>query len=282
MSQYQLEELAGSLGARITGLDLRNGVSAEIKNLIKKALHDRGVVVISGQELDDDQLTRVSSDLGPFGIDPYIAPIDGYEHIIAVQRKADEKAPIFAENWHTDWSFQETPPAVTMLYGITIPPHGGDTFFADQRGAAQTLPADLRAKLTGKNAVHSAQLPYAPKGVYGEADRATDRSMDIRADDSAYATQLHPILSPHPDTGEECVFGCVGYIVGIDGMEQDEAVALLMELLAHQSNDSLVYQHQWTKGDLVLWDNRRVLHKASGGFEGYDRLLHRTTIQHLA
>lgn len=272
---------AALCGATIHGLTLTEPLHAEARTGVITALLRHRVIAIPEQDLDDDQLETFSSSLGPFGEDPFIAPIAGREHVIAVCRRADEQAPIFAENWHTDWSFQAQPPAATCLYGITIPPEGGNTEFADQVAAAAALPAALREAITGRNAVHSAKLPYAPEGVYGEADRATDRSMDIRADSSAEATILHPLLSPHPQTGEECIFGTVGYIIGIDGLPDDEALDILMQLAAHQTQPEFVYSHAWSEASVLLWDNRSVLHRATGGYEGFDRLLHRTTIQHL-
>jgi taurine dioxygenase len=126
--------------------------------------------------------------------------------------------------------------------------------------------------------VHSARGGYAPSGMYGEADRQTDRSMTIRPDESAMATQLHPIIRAHPETGRLGVFGCVGYIIGIDGMPDDEARDLLLELYRWQTRDEFVYRHRWAPNMLTMWDNRSVLHRATGGYDGHDRLLHRTTI----
>ena len=105
----------------------------------------------------------------------------------------DETAPLFAENFHSDWSFQERPPAGTCLYGITIPPIGGDTLFADQHAALDAMPAELRSRLEGRMAVHSARGGYAPDGMYGASDRERDRSMDIRPSATAMATRLHPM-----------------------------------------------------------------------------------------
>lgn len=269
-------------GATLTGIDLSTELTPDEIAQCRQALLDYRVVAFPEQQLGDDALEQASLNFGPFGDDPFIAPIQGREHIIAVQRKAFEQAPIFAENWHTDWSFQEQPPAATCLYGITIPPTGGDTWYADQEAAANALPTELRNAIAGRRAIHSAKMPYAPEGVYGTADRATDRSMDIRADTSAEAIMLHPMLSPHPETGRERIFGCVGYIIGIEGMPDNEAVDILMQLLAHQTQDAFVYKHKWQRNMLVLWDNRSVLHKATGGYEGYDRLLHRTTIRSLS
>ena len=230
------------------------------------------------QSMSDDDLERFTLCFGDFGDDPFIAPITGRNNIVAVKRTADEKVPIFADNWHTDWSFQKNPPAGTCLFGIEIPPVGGDTLFANQHKALDEIPADLRSKLDGKLAIHSAALPYSPSGGYGDKDREMGRSMDIRASDEALAKQLHPIIRNHPETGREGIFGTFGYIIGIDGMENQEAMKLLLELAGWQGQEQFQYQHKWKKDMLVMWDNRSVLHKATGGYQGHDRLLHRTTI----
>jgi taurine dioxygenase len=127
-------------------------------------------------------------------------------------------------------------------------------------------------------AVHSARGGYAPDGTYGSDDQATDRSMDIRPSDEAMATQLHPIIREHPETGRLGVFSCIGYIIGIEGMADDAARELLFELYAWQTRDEFQYRHVWQQDMLTMWDNRSVLHKATGGYDGHHRLLHRTTI----
>ena len=102
--------------------------------------------------------------------------------------------------------------------------------------------------------------------------------MAIRPSAEAMATQLHPIIRAHPETGRLGLFSCLGYIIGIDGMDDDEARPLLMELYGHQTQDTFVYRHVWEPDMLVMWDNRSVLHRATGGYDGHHRLLHRTTI----
>jgi taurine dioxygenase len=263
-------------GAAVTGVDLSLPLPDETIAEIRAAWLEHHVLSFPNQTLADDDLERFTLCFGPFGEDPFIAPIPGREHIIAVQRDANETAPLFAENWHTDWSFQEYPPAGTCLYGITIPRSGGDTLFANQHAALDAMPDDMRAKLEGKIAVHSAKNAYAPEGAYGEKDEG--RSMDIRPSIEANETRLHPIIRDHPETGREGLYGSVGYIAGIEDMEQEEALPLLMELYAFQTQDAFVYQHKWDANMLVMWDNRSVLHRATGGYEGHDRLLHRTTI----
>ena len=265
-------------GASVTGTDLKAALSAEAVAEIRAAWLKHHVLSFPNQALDDDDLERFSQYFGNFGDDPFIAPIPGREHVIAVKRDADEQAPVFAEQWHTDWSFQETPPAGTCLFGITIPPVGGDTWFINQHAVLEHMPVELRQKLEGKQAIHSAVLGYSPQGLHGEQDQLLGRSMDIRPSDSAHATQLHPIIRNHPETREEGIFGTVGYIIGIEGMTDEAAGELLTELYAWQTRDEFVYKHQWQKDMLVMWDNRSVLHKANGGYQGHNRLLHRTTI----
>ncbi|QZD95404.1 TauD/TfdA dioxygenase family protein [Qipengyuania gelatinilytica] len=263
-------------GARVTGLDLSQAISAGLAAEIRKAWLENKVLAFPDQHLDDDALERFTLSMGGFGEDPFFAPIAGRRHIAAILREAEETSPLFAENWHSDWSFLERPPAGTCLIAIDIPPHGGDTLFADQQAAFAALPDHRKEELRQLTAIHSAQLAYAPEGTYGEKDEG--RSMAIRPSEAARDCRTHPLISKHPETGIEGFFSTLGYIIGIEGMEQAEAIALLSELAQWQSRDEFVYRHQWADGMLVMWDNRAVLHKATGGYEGHRRELHRTTI----
>lgn len=265
-------------GATVRGVDLTQPLAPETIAEIRKAWLDHQVLAFPGQKMTDEDLERVTQYFGPFGDDPFIAPIPDHPHIIAVQRAADETAPIFAESWHTDWSFQKRPPAGTCLFGITIPPRGGDTLFANQYLALEQMPEDLRQRLEGRHAIHSARNAYAPAGMYGEEDKSKGRSMDIRPSADAEATERHDIIRTHPETGRKSLFGCAGYIVGIAGMDHDEGWALITELHRWQTRPEFQYRHKWEPDMLLMWDNRCLLHMATGGYAGHDRLLHRTTI----
>ncbi|MDA3031829.1 MAG: TauD/TfdA family dioxygenase [Actinomycetota bacterium] len=271
-------ESGQACGATVTGVDLTAPLDTQTVAEIRAVWLEHHVLAFPEQPMSDDDLERFTLAFGGFGDDPFIAPIAGRDHVIAVERRADETAPLFAENWHSDWSFQATPPSGTCLFGVKIPPMGGDTLYANQHGAFDAMPDDLRDRLTGKMAVHSARGGYAPDGTYGADDQATDRSMDIRPSDEAMATQLHPIIREHPETGRLGVFSCIGYIIGIEGMADDAARELLFELYAWQTRDEFQYRHVWQQDMLTMWDNRSVLHKATGGYDGHHRLLHRTTI----
>jgi taurine dioxygenase len=265
-------------GATLRGLDLAEPLTDALVRQVRAAWLEHHVLAFPAQQIDDDDLERFTGYFGPFGDDPFIAPIPGREHVIAVERRAEEQAPLFAEAWHSDWSFQTQPPIGTCLLGLTIPPQGGDTLFANQHAALDAMPGALRKKIEGLRAVHSARGGYAPDGLYGENDAASDRSMDIRPSKEAMALQLHPLIRRHSETGRASLYSCLGYIIGIDGMEDEAALELLMELYAWQTREEFLYTHQWAEGMLIMWDNRCLLHRATGGYEGFDRLLHRTTI----
>ncbi len=274
----KIDPSGAACGATVTGVDLTRPLTEQLVAQIRSAWLEHLVLSFPGQQMSDDDLERFTCYFGGFGEDPFIAPISGREHVIAVQRSAEEQAPLFAENWHTDWSFQARPPSGTCLFGITIPSQGGDTWFANQQLALEQMPAALRQRLEGQIAIHSARAAYAPEGMYGEQDQVTDRSMDIRPAPEANETMKHPLIRAHPETGVFGIYGCLGYIVGFEGMADEEALELLLELIEWQGRDEFQYRHHWQPEMLVMWDNRAVLHRATGGYAGQDRLLHRTTI----
>ena len=265
-------------GAAVRGVDLTRPLDPPTVAAIRAAWLEHHVLSFPEQPVSDDDLERFARYFGPYGVDPFFEAIDGREHIAAIHRRPDEQAPLFAESWHADWTFQEFPPDGTCLASRIIPPVGGDTLYADQVAALAALPVGIRRRIEGAVAIHSARTAYAPDGMYGEKAEERDRSMRIVVSDEAYRTQTHPLIRTHPESGRPAIYSTFGYIVGIEGMPDDEAVELLVELYKHQTRDEFVYRHEWEPDMLVMWDNRSVLHRATGGFEGYERLLHRTTI----
>ncbi|QZD88235.1 TauD/TfdA dioxygenase family protein [Qipengyuania psychrotolerans] len=272
----KIEPSGQACGARVSGLDLSHPIAPDLAEQIRSIWLEHKVIAFPGQAMGDDALEAFTIAMGGFGEDPFFDPIPGRQHIAAILREADERSPLFAENWHSDWSFLPAPPSGTCLLAIDIPPHGGDTLFADQAAAFRALPEDRKDYLRSLTAVHSAQLAYAPDGTYGDRDK--DRSMAIRPDISALETRTHPLVQAHPETGEETLYSTLGYIIGIEGMAQRDAIALLSELAQWQSREEFVYRHEWENDMLLMWDNRSLLHKATGGYEGHRRELHRTTI----
>ena len=263
-------------GALVTDIDLKQSLSDDLISEVRAVWVQHQVLGFPDQFLALEDLERFAEAFGEFGDDPFFDSIAGHPHIAEVRRDALETTPLFAESWHSDWSFLAKPPTATLLHGQVIPPQGGDTLFADQYAAWDALPEDLKALISGRNGIHSARNGYARDGLYGEQD--VGRSMAIRYSDEALKTQVHPMVKAHPESGRMALFVNPGYTIGIEGLAEAEARALLMQLFAHQTQDAFIYRHQWSAGMLTLWDNRCVLHAATGGYEGFDRLLHRITI----
>jgi taurine dioxygenase len=134
----------------------------------------------------------------------------------------------------------------------------------------------MKSRIADLRGIHSARRSYSPGGVYGERDQG--RSMAIRYSARAMATQLHPLVRRHPETGRPALFVNLGYTIGVEGMAEAESTALLTELFAHQTNPEFIYRHRWAPRLLTLWDNRCLLHTATGGYQGHQRLLWRITI----
>lgn len=273
-----LKPTAGCCGAVVSGIDLSQSLSEDLIGTLRQHWVDNKVLIFPKQTLTPDQLVQFSLQFGEIGDDPFFGHIEEHEQVAAIQRRADETTPIFAEIFHTDWSFLKVPPAGTALYGITIPPHGGNTLFADQVAAYEALPESLQARIKDLIAIHSAELGYAPDGAYGENDQSSGRSMKIITSERARETCEHPLVRTHRETGKKALFSSAAYIKGFVGMDKSESDALLLELYAHQTKPEFTYSHPWEKGMVVMWDNRSLLHAATGGYDGYDRLLHRTTI----
>lgn len=266
-------------GATVTGVDLSAPLDEATIREIRTLWLEHLVLAFPDQNLTDPDLLRVTDYLGGVGDDPYFESIAPDNPVVALTRRADEQAPVFAESWHSDWSFKVNPPIGTCLYSLVVPPVGGNTGFINLVRALAGMPADLRRRLEGRNALHSAAGAYAPEGAYGERERGSDRSMKIRYSKDARDVHPHPFIHRHPETGQESLFGCRGYIVGVEGMGGEAADALLRELYDWQTRPEFQYTHRWSPRMLVIWDNRVLLHRAYGGYDGYARELHRTTIR---
>ena len=275
-SSVVVERTDGPFGAVVQGVDLREPIDDALAAELRRRWLDHQVLVFPDQDLDFAQLEAVAPAFGPIGEDPYFQPIPGQSHVVALTREADEQTPIFADVLHSDWSFLASPPAGTLLYAVEVPPTGGDTLYTDQYGAYQALPDGLRTRVEGLRGVHSARRGYSKQGMYGERDQG--RSMTILTDDSALATQVHPLVRTHPETGRKALFCSLAYTIGIEGLEDDEANLLLGELYGYQAAEERTYRHRWEPGMVVLWDNRCLLHAATGGYEGHRRELRRLTI----
>lgn len=229
-----------------------------------------------GQWLDHAQLEAFSSLLGPFGPNPFVHALPDHPNIVEVRRDPEERAVVFGGGWHSDWSFLPQPPAATLLHAKVVPPEGGDTLFCDTRRALEALSPHFRVLLAQLYGVHSAAGPYGSEGYFAKETGRT--GMSIISGPEADGTHAHPLTPRHPVSGQRALFASPGYTVGIEGLSEPEARAILDFLFEHMTADRFVYRHVWEPDMLVIWDNRAALHCATGGYDGYLRLMHRTVI----
>ena len=174
-----VEPTGAACGAVVTDVALSEPLSADTVLAIRRAWIQHHVLAFPEQTLTDEDLLRFTRCFGGIGDDPYFVSISENNPVVALTRRADETAPVFAETWHSDWSFKADPPIGTCLYSLTIPPVGGDTSFINQEKALAEMPAALRARIDGRMALHTAAGAYAPEGAYGEKEAGSDRSMKI-------------------------------------------------------------------------------------------------------
>ena len=236
------------------------------------------MLFIHGQQLDLDALLAFSRRFGKLMRLPYIKPCDGYPDIIRVLKQADEiNMGTFGGDWHSDFSFLEAPPKISILYADEIPPRGGDTLWIDMARACAQLPPDLRDKLEGRHAIHTG-TPYGIKHAPAEDTQFRGSIQIERNNAEADRETRHPALCRHPETGEETLFVNPTYTTRIEGYATEQSDALLAALYRHCTRPEFGCRFKWEAGVIALWDNRNTLHYAVNDYDGYRRCLYRTTI----
>ena len=267
---------ASGFGAIITGLDLSRPLADDLVQEIKAAWARHSVLSFPDQPLSLEALEAFTLAIGPFGHDPFIAPMPGHPNVLELRREPDEKATNFGAGWHSDWSFQPEPPAATLLRSEVTPPVGGDTLCADCAGAYEALTPAYQSLLAPLRAVHTAAWAYGTKGVF--ARETEQRTMKILVSAEAEKTQSHPLVRTHPVTGRKALYVSPVYTHGIEGMTHAESASILKFLFDHIVQERFVYRHRWTPCRLLMWDNRCTVHIAEGGYDGHLRVMHRTTV----
>ena len=263
------------IGVEVSDFSLADLTRENISFLRSKWV-EYGLIVFPKLSLSHDEFKDFALSFGDFGDDPFISSLPDYPNIAEIKRSANEKATPFGGTWHSDWSFMKKPPSATLLHSKIIPPVGGNTLFANTEKSFAALPEKMKNRLRNLKVIHSAKIPYADDGFY--ALEKEERSMKILPSKEAKATYSHPMVKIHPETNKECLFINPVYSINIEGFSEDESQQLLWELYEHMIQEQFVYEHVWNEDMLIMWDNRTVMHQATGGYDGYDRLLHRITL----
>jgi taurine dioxygenase len=269
--------LTGRFGAEVTDVDLSGPLPADTLRAIEEAFAVHSVLCFRDQTLDVDAFEAFALQFGSFGDTPFITPMDGHPDVLRLLRRADESGPLFGSGWHSDWSFQPEPPSATLLYGVDIPPAGGDTAFISQHLAYEALSDTMKSMIEGLRGMHSARRSYGPDGTFGRQD--PNRSMEIVGDESALKVTSHPLVRTHPFTGRRALFVNEVYTVGIDGLHPEESRALLDMLLTHSRRIEFSCRVRWQPGTLTMWDNRVTQHYAIDDYAGHRREMYRITLR---
>lgn len=267
----ETRKVAGALGAEIHGVDLSAPLPPETIAEIRHALLEHLVVFFRDQKLSVEHFRAFARTLGQPVEYPFVNGLPGYPEVIQVMKLEHETAN-FGGIWHTDTAYLERPPMGSMLLAREVPPAGGDTLFANQYLAYETLPADLRERLEGLIGINSS----------AKADVTKTREDRMRMDGRAEAKQEyraeHPVVRTHPETGRKALYVNIAHTVGIKGMPEAQSAPLLNELFQHQTRPELTCRFQWRVGSLAFWDNRCTQHYPVNDYHGYRRVMHRITL----
>jgi alpha-ketoglutarate-dependent taurine dioxygenase len=275
----KIEPTAATLGAVVTGVDLADLTDAEWAE-IEAAFHEHAVLVFPGQDLSDEEQAGFGRRFGELAIetmaftnctdDGSLLPADD----VLVRHLAGN------EGWHTDSSFQARAAKASMLSARRVPSSGGETEWADMRAAYDALDDETRQRVGAMSAFHSLYYSQARLGLDPHHTAAGNARLGGRATAQATAVDeapLRPLVKVHPATGRPALF--VGrHAFGIPGLEPDESTRLLDELIEFACQPPRVHRHSWTPGDLVVWDNRCVLHRARPYDPGEARFMVHTRV----
>jgi taurine dioxygenase len=271
MSSLAIQRVAGALGAEISGVDLSHNLTESLAAAIRQALLDHQVIFFRDQDLSSDQFLKFAQAMGEPIEYPFVKGIDGYPVIIPVMKLEHERTN-FGGIWHSDTTYLQQPPMGSMLLAREVPPFGGDTLFASQYLAYETLSEGMRKVLDGLVAVNSS----------AKADVSKTREDRIASDGRAEAKKdyvaEHPAVRTHPETGRKALYVNVAHTSHFKGMTPEESAPLLQYLFQHQVKPEFTCRFAWRPGSLAFWDNRCAQHNPVNDYHGFRRVMHRITL----
>jgi taurine dioxygenase len=279
MSMPTIRPITPVIGAEVHGVDLSRPLDDPVFDAVVRAWHEHLVLVFPGQSLTDPQLERFSARFGRLDRKPVytdeVVDTTTSDYVCVISNVKVGGKPIGDLGdgeavWHTDMSYNELPPSAAALYALEIPGSGGETGFANMYAAYETLPADLKERVQSLWCKHDATRNSAG---------GLRRGMPEVIDPSTSPGTAHPMVRTHPETGRNALY--LGrrrhaYIVGLPLAESER---LLDRIWAHASQPQFSWHHTWRLGDLVLWDNRCVMHRRNPFDPLARRVMHRTQIQ---
>lgn len=273
---YSINPFDAPLGAEVIGFDV-DAHASDAQHIID-AWHKHAVLVFRDQPTEPDRLARIARMFGTPIRQPLQRPeyqVDGFPELrllssLHIDSIGDRKPLRIGGSWHTDHSHFPTPPRATILQAVMVADTGGDTCFSNQRSAYDALDDSLRSRIDGLMARHVYNSRYTPRRM--PAITPNEQQDQPEA--------VHPVARPHPDTGSKSIYLNPVRVDGIEGLPDDEAIALVNELVAHSTTDQFVYRHKWRVGDILIWDNRQTLHMVHHDYaDDVERVMRRTMIE---
>jgi taurine dioxygenase len=262
-TRLEIQPIAVDLGS-----DLDDATVAEIR----QALLDHCVIFFRDQEFDATQQKALARRFGKIFIHPNYYGTQVDPEIIEIRREPGD-TKVVGEDWHTDTTMMQEPPMGAILYAIEVPPYGGDTLFANQYLAYESLSDGMKRLIGGLRAVHSDRM------VAGPAVNNAGRTTKARADaDWKETINVHPVVRTHPESKRKLLYVNYSYTVGFEGMTEDESRPLLAFLMDHGNRPEFTCRFRWTKGAVAFWDNRCVKHLAINDAQPFRRLMRRVQI----
>lgn len=281
-TQIEFEPLCETFVARVHGMDLAEEHSDDTIAALREGLNQHGILVFRDQSITNAEHVRFSQRFGPSEIHTvkqYLLP--EFPEIIALANRGEQGTKPIANGgayWHSDITYKLRPPMASLLYALEIPPEGGDTLYCDMAASYRSLDAQMRARIDGLNAVHGYLERFLASRQIDDGF-AQDEFTLSEEQKAELAEVVHPVVRTHPESGRRALFVNEGFTLRIDGMPDAQSQALLDELNTHATQPQHLYRHQWRVGDVVFWDNRVTMHKATEYDRSYARRMHRTTVQ---
>ena len=263
--------LAPKCGVEITGVQLAEA-PGETMDAIKHAIYRHGVAVFREQDFSPEQHIAFARRWGGIDINNYFPLTDEHPEIAVVRKRADQETNIGGA-WHTDHSYDQVPAMGSILVARLLPPSGGDTMWAHMGAAYELMSDELKEKVEGLSAYHSADHVYSPDGAYAQ----TDQGADLRGQDLKTGA-THPVVIRHPHTGQKLLYVNPSFTINLTGMTRAESLPLLQELYAVAMSPEIQCRVAWQPGTVAIWDNRTTWHNALNDYPGYAREMHRITL----
>ncbi len=276
-----IRKIAGALGAEIAGVDLAHGISVGLAAEIRQVLLDNQVIFLRNQRLSPAQFLDFARHMGEPIEYPFVKGLEGFPHIIEVKKLEDERSN-FGGIWHSDTTYLEEPPMGSMLLSKEVPPYGGDTLFANQYLAWESLSDTFKRMLDGLIGISSSAKADVSKTredrIRTDGKDRGSRAGDERARPAEYRAE-HPVVRTHPETGRKSLFVNVAHTSGIKGLTADESAPLLDFLFAHQVKPEFTCRFAWEPDCIAFWDNRCAQHNPINDYHGFRRVMHRITLR---